>query len=98
MRARVALVGLRDAWPSAQCRSCPDLRRQSLSNQVARLSPVFLVVRLWPRRKFLGYPYSYTGASPATGFSCIGFVWVRVSSAWSRNGRRLGNGHVSNSR
>jgi cell wall-associated NlpC family hydrolase len=24
--------------------------------------------------KFLGYPYSYTGASPATGFSCIGFV------------------------
>ena len=25
--------------------------------------------------RFLGYPYSYTGDSPATGFSCIGFVW-----------------------
>jgi SH3-like domain-containing protein len=25
--------------------------------------------------KFLGYPYAYTGDSPATGFSCIGFVW-----------------------
>ncbi|GEM_PF-930869 len=25
--------------------------------------------------KFLGYPYSYTGDSPSTGFSCIGFVW-----------------------
>jgi SH3-like domain-containing protein len=24
---------------------------------------------------FRGYPYSYTGDSPATGFSCIGFVW-----------------------
>lgn len=26
-------------------------------------------------KKYLGYPYAYTGASPATGFSCIGFVW-----------------------
>lgn len=26
-------------------------------------------------QRFLGYPYSYTGDSPATGFSCIGFVW-----------------------
>jgi uncharacterized protein YgiM (DUF1202 family) len=25
--------------------------------------------------RFLGYPYAYTGDSPATGFSCIGFVW-----------------------
>lgn len=24
--------------------------------------------------RFLGYPYAYTGASPATGFSCIGLV------------------------
>lgn len=24
--------------------------------------------------KYLGYPYSYTGATPQTGFSCIGFV------------------------
>ena len=24
--------------------------------------------------KYLGYPYAYTGDSPATGFSCIGFV------------------------
>lgn len=25
--------------------------------------------------RFIGYPYAYTGDSPATGFSCIGFVW-----------------------
>jgi len=25
--------------------------------------------------KYVGYPYAYVGDSPATGFSCIGFVW-----------------------
>jgi len=45
--------------------------RESSSGSVAGVSGSAVVAEA---KKFLGYPYAYTGDSPATGFSCIGFV------------------------
>ena len=45
-------------------------RRTNLSNAAVTGSAVVAEAE-----RFLGYPYAYTGDSPATGFSCIGFVW-----------------------
>ncbi len=53
---------------TAQLSPAPLSRTQATSNTVTGAQIVRTALR------YLGYPYTATGNSPATGFSCIGFV------------------------
>ncbi len=74
MRTRLLLVALLagmalSALPIASAIAAP--RPVALSSS-ASVSGSAVVAEA---EKYLGYPYAYIGDSPATGFSCIGFVW-----------------------
>ncbi len=64
-----------------------SVSQKSSSASVAGVSGSAVVAEA---RRFLGYPYAYTGDSPATGFSCIGFVSYVYRQLGVRMGGSLG--------
>jgi uncharacterized protein YgiM (DUF1202 family) len=70
MRTRLAWLGL------ALCLALGSLPLAGMLHPSgARAAGVSGTSVVQEAEKYIGYPYAYTGDSPATGFSCIGFVW-----------------------